>query len=167
MRDPLLRTDEEIAQLYETYVDMVYRLCITILKHKFDAEDAVQNTFIKLMRHNKSFASAEHEKAWLIVTATNTCKDMLRRASRQDETLESHEDQLADPAADPAGADVLSAVQALPAKYRAPVYLYYYEGYSGKEIGTLLKKPAATIRNYLHEARKQLRQQLGGDFDAE
>lgn len=42
MRDPLLRTDEEIAQLYETYVDMVYRLCITILKHKFDAEDAVQ-----------------------------------------------------------------------------------------------------------------------------
>ena len=73
MRDPLLRTDEEITQLYERYVDMVYRLCITILKHKFDAEDAVQTTFIKLMHYNKPFANAEHEKAWLIVTATNTC----------------------------------------------------------------------------------------------
>lgn len=166
MRDPLLRTDEEIAQSYETYVDMVYRLCITILKHKFDAEDAVQNTFIKLMHHNKPFASAEHEKAWLIVTATNTCKDMLRRASRQDEVLEAHESRFVAPAAEPDSTDFLSAVQALPPKYRAPVYLYYYEGYSGGEIAVLLKKPASTIRNWLLEARKQLRQQLGGDFDA-
>lgn len=167
MNDPLLRTDEEITQLYETYVDMVYRLCITMLKHKFDAENAVQNTFIKLMHYNRPFASTEHEKAWLIVTATNTCKDMLRRASRQDEALESHENRLTAPSADPAGVDVLSAVQSLPAKYRAPVYLYYYEGYSGKEIAAFLKKPASTIRNYLHEARIQLRQQLGGDFDVE
>lgn len=109
MRDPLLRTDEEITQLYERYVDMVYRLCITILKHKFDAEDAVQTTFIKLMHYNKPFANAEHEKAWLIVTATNTCKDMLRRASRQDEALEHHGDRLAAPVSDPAEGDVLSA----------------------------------------------------------
>ena len=84
MKKSLLRTDKEISKLYETYADMVYRLCITLLKNPFDAEDAVQNTFLKLIHSRKSFEGPEHEKAWLIVTATNTCKDTLRRASRRD-----------------------------------------------------------------------------------
>ena len=88
MERSLLRTDKEITQLYETYVDMVYRLCSTILKKRFDSEDAVQNTFIKLMHHTKPFDSTEHEKACLIVTATNICKDTLRRAGRREEPLE-------------------------------------------------------------------------------
>ncbi|MGI5929791.1 MAG: RNA polymerase sigma factor [Pseudoflavonifractor sp.] len=127
MGHPLLRTDKEITELYETHVDMVYRLCFTILKNRFDTEDAVQNTFIKLMHYSKPFDSPEHEKAWLIVTASNTCKDALRRASRRDEPLELQRDLLAPASADPAGNTVLDAVLALPLKYRAPVYLYYYE----------------------------------------
>ena len=87
MGHPLLRTDKEITELYETHVDMVYRLCFTILKNRFDTEDAVQNTFIKLMHYSNPFDSPEHEKAWLIVTASNTCKDALRRASRRDEDV--------------------------------------------------------------------------------
>lgn len=164
---PLLRTDKEIAELYETYVDMVYRLCFTILKNRFDTEDAVQNTFIKLMHYSKPFDSPEHEKAWLIVTASNTCKDALRRASRRDEPLELRPDLPAPASADPAGNTVLDAVLALPLKYRAPVYLYYYEGYSGAEIADMLHKPASTIRSYLSKARQELKKQLGGDFNAQ
>ena len=54
---------------------------------------------------------------------------------------------------------------ALPVKYRTVIYLYYYEGYSGKEIAEMLKKPASTIRNYLSEARKVLKKELGEDID--
>ena len=167
MEKSLLQTAKLISKLYGAYSDMVYRLCITLLKNPFDAEDAVQNTFLKLIHSRKSFEGPEHEKAWLIVTATNTCKDTLRRASRRDEPLDAWEMQAPDLNSDPATADVLDAVRSLPLKYRTPVYLYYYEGYSGAEIAALLHRPASTIRNYLYEARKELRKQLGGDFDAE
>ncbi len=110
----LLRTDKEITQAYETYVDMVYRLCFTILKNQFDTEDAVQNTFVKLMRYPKRFDSPEHEKAWLFVTASNTCKDALRRTSRREEPLEAQTDLPAPPDSDPVSRAVLEAVLALP-----------------------------------------------------
>lgn len=110
----LLRTDKEITQAYETYVDMVYRLCFTILKNQFDTEDAVQNTFVKLMRYPKRFDSPEHEKAWLLVTASNTCKDALRRTSRREEPLEAQTDLPAPPDSDPVSRAVLEAVLALP-----------------------------------------------------
>lgn len=157
MERSLLRTDKEVTQLYETYVDMVYRLCFTILKNQFDTENAVQNTFIKLMHHTKPFASTEHEKAWLIVTASNTCKDTLWCASRREESLDLQTELPAPADADPAAGAVLDAVLALPLKYRVPVYLYYYEGYSGAEIAAMLHKPASTIRNHLQEARQNLK----------
>ena len=124
----------------------------------------MQNTFIKLMHHPKPFDSTEHEKAWLIVTASNTCKDALRHASRREEPLDLHMELPAPADADPAAGGVLDAVLALPLKYRVPVYLYYYEGYSGAEIAAMLHKPASTIRNLLREARQNLKKQLGGDF---
>lgn len=159
----LLRTDKEVTALYKMHVDMVYRLCFTILKNRFDAEDAVQSTFLKLLRYPKPFQSPEHEKAWLIATASNTCKDVLRRASRREEPLPEH-DLAASGSRDPSN-PVLEAVLALPLKYRVPVYLYYYEGYSGAEIAAMLHKPASTIRNHLHEARQELKKHLeGGDL---
>lgn len=160
----LLRTDKEITELYEKYVDMVYRLCFTYLKNTFDTEDAVQNTFMKLLRYPKAFESSEHEKAWLIVTASNICKDALRHASKRDVPLDDYKDSLENLDTDPVSHELLDAVCSLPQKYKAPVYLYYYEGYSGAEIASLLHKPASTIRNYLHEARKLLKNRVGGDL---
>jgi hypothetical protein len=64
------------------------------------------------------------------------------------------------------GGDVLSEVQLFPTQYRVPVSPYCYERYSGKGITMIMKKPASTIRNYLHEAQIQLSQQLGGADDA-
>jgi RNA polymerase sigma-70 factor (ECF subfamily) len=55
----------------------------------------------------------------------------------------------------------------LPDKYKTALYLYYYEGYNSADIAKMLKKPASTIRNYLMEARKIMKERLGDDFDAE
>lgn len=91
---------------------------------------------------------------------------MLRWASCQDEAFEHYENRCAAPSANPVGGDVLSEVQVFPTQYRVPVSLHCCERYSGKGITMLVKKPAATICKYLHKARIQLRQQLGGAYDA-
>lgn len=78
-----LRTDEEFVEIYNRHVDTVYRVCFSFMKNAADTEDMVQETFLKLISCKKKFTSKEHEKAWLIVTASNTCKDELRRFRRR------------------------------------------------------------------------------------
>jgi RNA polymerase sigma-70 factor (ECF subfamily) len=133
------------------------------MKNPADTEDSVQDTFVKLITTRKDFENSEHEKAWLIRTAANLCKDKLRSMSRNNDSLEEHEDHLTAPAA-PID-DTLHVVCALPDKYKTVIYLYYYEGYTSAEISKILGKPQSTIRNHLHEARAILRERLGTDIE--
>ena len=165
MAKPLLRTDREMADIYERHSRTVYRVCFAYMKNTADTEDAVQDTFFRLIKTGPVFESTEHEKAWLIRTATNLCKNVLRNWWRKRESLEGHENIRQNEPMEIDG--VMSAVMGLPGKYKTVVYLYYYEGYSSVEIAEILSKPQSTIRNHLHEARKILRERLGGEFDAE
>lgn len=87
--DSSLHVDEEIAEIYNRHYNTVYRICFSFMKNAEDAEDMVQETFLKLISSKKQFESEEHEKAWLIVTASNTCKDELRRWKRRLENIKS------------------------------------------------------------------------------
>ena len=162
MSKSLLRTDKEIAEIYNRHGKTIFRVCFAYMKNPADTEDAVQDTFFQLIKAGPAFESEEHEKAWLIRTASNICKNTLRHWWRRRENIEdfydlqSSEEVKAD--------DVFQAVMDLPDKYKTVVYLYYYEGYSGVEIAGILKKPQSTVRNYLHEARALLRERLGDDF---
>ena len=161
MESSLLRTDKEIADIYRRHVDTVYRLCFSFMKNRADTEDLVQDCFLRLIRSGKRFQSTEHEKAWLIVTASNLCKNALKQASRRNEPLEDH------PALQAQGetetGEVLDAILRLPPAYKTAVYLYYYEGYTTPEIAGMLRCPKATVQSRLHRARKLLKQSLGGD----
>ena len=129
-----------------------------------DAEDAVQDTFCNMIRSGVVFANAEHEKAWLIRTAANTCKDALKSWWRKREDITDFSETLeCDKPFEIDG--VAEAVLALPEKYKAVVYLYYYEGYTSVQISETLKKPQSTIRNHLHEARNILRERLGDSYE--
>lgn len=148
----------ELQRCYETYVDMVYKICLVLLKNVPDAEDATQSVFLKRMERGP-FDSPEHEKGWLIVTARNQCRDMLRhwwRKRRSD--LES----LPEPAApaEPEGKWVWEQVAALPPDFRMVIYLYYYEGYRTGEIAALLGEKPATVRARLCKARKRLKLEM-------
>ena len=145
-------TENEITALYQRHIDMVYRVCRSFMKNRVDTEDMVQETFLKLLSCGKRFASEEHEKAWLIVTASNTCKDALKRWWRKNEELEACREVAAPPETD----EVLSAILELPVDYKEAVYLYYYEGYSTPEIARMLRCPQSTVRNRLSRARKIL-----------
>lgn len=77
-------------EMYQEHCQTVYRVAFTYMKNSYDAEDAVQETFARLIRSGERFRSREKEKAWLIVTVSNVCKDMLRRHYRSDRALEDY-----------------------------------------------------------------------------
>ena len=165
MANSLLRTDKEIAEIYERHKDMIYRICFAYMKNSMDTEDVIQDAFCSLIKSGPVLESAEHEKAWLIRTASNLCKNKLRHWWRKRENLEDHENLLANN--DFEIDDTFNAVMELPHKYKTVVYLYYYEGYDSVEISKILQKPQSTIRFYLSNARKILREKIGGDFGEE
>lgn len=156
-------TNKEIIAIYNRHVNTVYRICYSFMKNRPETEDMVQETFLKLLEYEKNFANERHEKAWLIVTASNLCKDALKRSWRQDESIEDCEFSLGK-TEDIQINEVLRAVLALPEEQKTVVYMYYYEGYSTMEIAKYLRCPGATVRSRLSRARKILRMKLGGDF---
>ncbi|NMA85749.1 MAG: sigma-70 family RNA polymerase sigma factor [Tissierellia bacterium] len=156
MENSLPYTNREIIDIYNRNVDTVYRISLMYLKNIPDAEDAVQDIFLKLIRENHKFESLEHEKAWLIVTSQNYCKNILKnwwRKKRTDinNTLEpSYKENFT---MDSTWQQVLK----LPKKYKMVIYLYYYEGYTTDEISKILQTKSSTIRSRLYRARKRLK----------
>lgn len=165
MAKSLLRTDKDIAEIYYRHVNTVYRVCFAYMKNIADTEDAVQSAFVKLVKYRGIFENSEHEKAWLIRIASNVCKDNLRHWWRRRESFEDNKEMQYE--SDFEIDEMFGVVMNLPHKYKTVIYLYYYEGYTSVDIARILGKPQSTVRNYLHEARKILRNTIGGDFDEE
>ena len=159
----LLRTDKDIESIYHRHVEMLYRVAYSFMKNGADAEDMVQETFIRLLRSGMVFDSVQHEKAWLIVTVSNLCKSALRSPWRRREDI----DTMSEPPTveDTVPDETLDAVMALPEDYKLPVYLYYYEGYQTAEIAEMLRVAPATVRSRLSRARQKLKLTLGGVYD--
>jgi len=163
MASSLSRTCNDIAEIYDRHKDMIYRICFAFMKNRADTEDILQETFISLIKADTIFASSEHEKAWLIRTASNLCKNNLRHWWRKRENIEDYEGLQTQNEFEID--ETFKVVMSLPDKYKTVVYLYYYEGYDSVEISEILGKPQSTIRYFLSNARKILRTKLGGDFD--
>ena len=148
-------SQEEMAALYRRHVSMVYQICLMLLKNVPDAEDATQNVFRKVMDQDKPFRDPEHEKAWLIVTARNECRDQLKhwwRRNRESETALLHVSSR-----QPEDNGLKELIWELPEQDRLVLYLYYYQGYTAQEIAELLGKNPSTVRTWLVRARKKLK----------
>lgn len=160
MTHSLDRTNKEteFTKIYYLHVDTVYRICFTYLKNTADTEDAVQEVFIKLLNYHGTFDSEEHRKAWLIVTASNFCKNYLKHWWRHHKNIENYTDLIGD--TDPKIDEIMNYILDLPDKYKTVVYLYYYEGYNSNQIASMLHKPGSTIRTYLSTAKKLLKKEL-------
>lgn len=154
-----MRSDHEVKQAIAHHGDMVRRLCMIHLKNYADTEDIFQTVFLKYALSSAAFESREHEAAWFVRVTLNACRDLLKSFFRSrtvalDEILElpaetkdSHR-------------EVLEAVLALPEKYRVPIYLHYYEGYTAPEIGKLLKKNVNTVYTLLNRGKSMLKEAL-------
>ena len=152
-------TEEQISRLVAEYSPMLLRLACTRLRDPADAEDAVQEVFLKLLTAAPQFRDAGHEKAWLIRATLHRAADLRRLAANRNVPLE----EAALAAAPEPESALRDAVRALPEKYSAVIHLHYYEGYSIREIAKLLGVPAPTVGTRLARGRERLRRMMEED----
>ena len=151
-------TNEQFTCLARRYIDTVYRVAQNYIKSPSDADDITQNVFLKLLQEKKPFAGDDHVKHWLIRVTVNECKNLVRSRWWRAESIEEYAGQLVFD--NQAQSDLFHMVMALPRKYRLPIYLHYYEGYSTQEIGQLLKLPKNTVCTQLKRGRELLKESL-------
>ena len=150
---------EIFEQAVREHQDMVFRVALHCFANRQDAEDTVQEVFLRLYGRQEPFESPEHLRRWLVRVTINESKRMLLSPWRRTESLELLEDRAALPEEN---RELFRAVMALPEKYRVAMYLYYYEGYSTEELAKLLKISGSTVRTRLRRGRAQLKESLGG-----
>lgn len=150
---------ETFTKIYAAQLRFVWNICLTLLRNPSDTEDAVQETFLRLLRQDETPETTEGLRAWLTVTAKNVCRDELRRFRRKELTLEAAEGAAVLP---PEIDETLAAVRSLPEKYRLPIYLFYYEELSTAQIASMLHRRESTVRSDLRRGREKLKQTLGG-----
>ena len=148
-----------LEELVGKYENTLFRASLAILGDVQEAEDAVQETFLRYLEKRPEFRDGGHEKAWLLKVAANRCKSVLRGWKRHPavELLDVY------PAPDGESREVAEAVLSLPANQRSAVHLFYYEGYSSEEIGAILGQRPGTVRSHLSRAREALRKYLSDD----
>ena len=151
----------EFQQVVEAYAPSLYRLAYSYCGNRSDAQDAVQEVFLKYLQHPPVCDGPDRLRAWLMTTTANKCKDLLRSANRRRTA------PLADAPAPPDNADevldVRAAVLKLPPGLRGVVYLFYYEQLPTRQIAQILNLSETAVRSRLHTARKQLKDLLGGE----
>lgn len=150
----------EFEQVVRQYADTVLRVCVMRLNNAADAEDCLQDVFLKLYADPPELRSAEHLKAWLIRVAVNRCKNYVRDNRRivPIEAVPETPSLSSDDAR-----DVSWALMRLEPKYRDVLYLYYVERYKVAEIGEILGMKPNTVKTVLSRGRDKLRKIYGGD----
>jgi RNA polymerase sigma-70 factor (ECF subfamily) len=146
--------------LFEAYADMVYRLAFLRTKSAADADDVLQEVFLRALRAKPDWNDREHQKAWFLRVTVNCSKSLLTSAWRR-HTVAEDESLLSEMQTT---TEVYAYVLALPVKYRTVVHLYYYEGYKVAEIAKMLGASENTVKSRLFRARDMLREQLKGEF---
>lgn len=150
----------EFREFYDRQVKRVYRLAMVMMGNISDAEDVTQMVFLKAWEKKPDFRDADHEIAWILTTTRNQCKDIhksfyrrkradLENAPEPQVTLETQMDS-----------EIWEALQSLTEKYRMVLYLYYYEGYSVRELSVILGRRESTLQTQLATGRKQMKSLL-------
>lgn len=137
-------TEEQFSYLAKKYMDTVFRLALHYTKSRSESDDITQEVLLKLYRTDKTFESEDHVRYWLIRVTVNECKRAFLSPWKRTEPIEDYAEQLAFKT--PEHSELFHAVMALPQKYRVPLFLHYYEGYSCGEISQFLGIPNATVR---------------------
>lgn len=151
----------EPAELARAYAPAIFRLAYARTGSRADAEDIMQEVFVRLLRARPDFADRAHARAWLLRVAANCANDWFRAPWRRREGPLSE----SLPAPEHESGGVVEAVLALPAKYRTVVHLYYYEELSVAEIAKIIGRSEGAVKSRLFRARSLLRDALKEDDD--
>lgn len=160
--------EEEMSRLIDAYGNELLRLCTLYLKDKYLAEDALQETYIKVWQNYSSYKGMSNEKTWLTRIAINTCKNYLRTRWYSETDTSDLMEIVRFPRNDykqvEESIDLMNGILGLKDKYRVVMLMYYYQELSVKEIAEVLGKKESTILSLLGRGRKILKTKLGEDY---
>ena len=148
-------TEKQFTAVAEKYMDTVFRVAYSYLRCRADADDVTQDVLLQLYQTEKVFTDEVHLKNWLLRVTVNRCKNVFRAPWHRAEDIADYENSLVFP--EPESRELFETVMALDKIYRLPLFLYYYEGYSQKEIAQILSLPEQTVRTRLFRARAKLK----------
>ena len=144
----------------------LFLIALSFTRSRADAEDILQNVFLKLWQNKKAFESAEHMDKWLTRVCVNESRNLLRSPfrSRVTELEEAADIQVFD---SPRDGDLFRAVMSLPTKERTVIHLFYYEDLSVAEIAKTLRISPSAVKTRLNRARNKLKEALGDEWKNE
>lgn len=154
--------NQRFDDLYQKYAVIVFRTAYNSLLNKDDAEDIVQEVFIKYFISNKTFNDDDHEKAWILTVTANLSKNVLRSKSRQNLELDDTI-KIVDHKFDKAitnHLDLEEAMKKLTANQRLVIYLFYYEQIPIKNIAKIMKSNENTVKSHLLRAKSKMKTYL-------
>jgi len=166
--------EDLLENLVRQHTRLVYRIAYAVLRQHHDAEDATQETFVRVLRYGHKLAGVEDHKTWLARIAWRVAVDRSKQRGRKQEIpLDDPEKALPDvPSSDAAADDALHGVQvsaalerlisALPEKLRQPLILSTIEEMSPREVAATLGINEAAVRSRVFRARQILREKLAG-----
>lgn len=150
--------EKEFEAKYNDYGKMLFRIAFLYVGNSADAEDILQDVFIKYLSGGYSFKDSDHEKAWFIRVTQNKALDFLKRKGRKNISLDDIENFTYEK--NDNSADILREILALPEKYKSSVILYYYNDCSVEEISKILKISKSAVKMRLKRSREILKTEL-------
>lgn len=150
--------NEKIIRLFDTYADDLYRFAVSYVGTKHDAEDIVQDLFLKLISKNIVLGNV-YEKSYLLKMTANLCRDYLKSPKNKPaveynllDDISRTPDMFSDDER-----RIFDELMALDEKYRVPIYLHYYEGYSYHEIAGILRLSVSAVAMRISRGKEELR----------
>ena len=156
-------TENEYISAVRRNSQRLYLIALSFTKSREDAEDIIQNVFLKLWNCGKPFDGESHTDKWLTAVCVNESRNFIKAPCRkrcvnldelaEDASFDSAQEQ-----------DIFNAVMSLPQKECTVIHLFYYEDMSVKDIAKLLKQSESAVKTRLHRARKKLKEILGDEW---
>ncbi len=145
-------------ELITKYSASVFRCAYSYVNNRSDAEDIIQEVFLKYLVKKPVFKDELHEKAWFLRVTINMSKSYLRSSWLK--KREMLDDDMKDEMSIENDPELWELVKQLPEKYRVVVELHFIEGYTIREISMILKKNQSTVGTWLERGKKQLRKAM-------
>ena len=151
-------TAQEFEYYVSTFSGAVFRTAICYTKNKADADDIMQEVFLKLYTEDTYFENDTHAKAWLIKVTANMCRNMLKNPWKKlIKPIEAAENM---PAESERKSGLVDIIMKMKSKNRIVLYMHYFEGYTTREIAEILGIKENAVTSQLYRGRKQLKDLL-------
>lgn len=157
-------TENDFTYALQRNSQRLFLIALSFTKSTHDAEDIIQNVFLKLWKYSRAFQNEEHMDKWLTAVCVNESKNYIKLFFRNHLNIDDTEIVSPEIFDTSRQRDLFNAVMELPKKERTVIHLFYYEDLPVKDIAVLLKIKEAAVKTRLSRARNKLKERLGDDW---